>query len=135
MFSENKKKAKSTTSSTTQQNRIVQGTKIIGTVVSDGGFRIDGEIEGDVKTQGKVVIGTTGKIIGTLTCENADIEGVFNGKLVVKETLSLRSTADIEGEVFISKLAVEPGATFNATCAMGSGVKTLNTNSVEEKTA
>ena len=135
MFSENKKKAKSTTSSTTQQNRIVQGTKIIGTVVSDGGFRIDGEIEGDVKTQGKVVIGTTGKIKGTLTCENADIEGVFNGKLVVKETLSLRSTATIEGEVFISKLAVEPGATFNATCTMGSGVKTLNTNSIEEKTA
>jgi len=135
MFSENKKKAKSITSSTIQQNRIVQGTKIIGTVVSDGGFRIDGEIEGDVKTEGKVVIGTTGKIKGTLTCENADIEGVFNGKLVVKETLSLRSTATIEGEVFISKLAVEPGATFNATCAMGSGVKILNTNSIEEKTA
>jgi len=135
MFSENKKKAKSTTSSTTQQNRIVQGTKIIGTVVSDGGFRIDGEIEGDVKTEGKVVIGPTGKIKGTLTCENADIEGSFNGKLVVKETLSLRSTATIEGEVLINRLAVEPGATFNATCTMGSGVKTLNTNSVEEKTA
>ena len=135
MFSENKKKSKSTTSSTTQQNRIVQGTKIVGTVVSDGGFRIDGEIEGDVTTQGKVVIGTTGKVNGTLTCENADIEGVFSGKLVVKETLSLRSTATIEGEVLISKLAVEPGATFNATCTMGSGVKTLNTNSVEEKTA
>jgi cytoskeletal protein CcmA (bactofilin family) len=135
MFSENKKKAKSTTSSTIQQNRIVQGTKIIGTIISDGGFRIDGEIEGDVKTQGKVVIGSTGKIKGTLSCENADIEGVFDGKLVVKETLSLRSTATIEGEVFIGKLAVEPGATFNATCAMGSGVKTLNTNSIEEKTA
>lgn len=135
MFSENKKKAKSITSSTTQQNRIVQGTKIVGTVVSDGGFRIDGEIEGDVTTQGKVVIGTTGKINGTLTCENADIEGVFSGKLVVKETLSLRSTATIQGEVLINKLAVEPGATFNATCTMGSGVKTLNTNSVEEKTA
>ena len=135
MFSENKKKGKSTTSSTTQQNRIVQGTKIVGTVVSDGGFRIDGEIEGDIKTEGKVVIGPTGKVKGTLTCANADVEGSFNGKLVVKETLSLRSTATIEGEVFINKLAVEPGATFNATCTMGSGVKTLNTKSVEEKTA
>ena len=135
MFSENNKKGKSATSSNMQQNRIVLGTKIIGTVVSDGGFRVDGEIEGDVKTQGKVVIGSTGKIKGTLTCENADVEGVFNGKLVVKETLSLRSTATIDGEVYINKLAVEPGATFNATCTMGSGVKTLNTNSSEEKTA
>jgi|TARA_B110000014_G_scaffold144963_1_gene100764 cytoskeletal protein CcmA (bactofilin family) len=135
MFSENKKKVKSTTSSSTAQNRIVKGTKIIGKVFSDGGFRIDGEIEGDVETEGKVVIGVTGKIKGTLTCDNADIEGEFNGKLIVKEILSLRSTATLQGEVYISKLAVEPGANFNATCTMGSGVKTLNANSIEEKIA
>jgi cytoskeletal protein CcmA (bactofilin family) len=135
MFSDNKKKVKSTTSSATAQNRIVKGTKIIGTVVSDGGFRVDGEIEGDVKTQGKVVIGVSGKINGTLTCDNADIEGEFIGKLIVKEILSLRSTAKLEGEVFIGKLAVEPGASFNATCKMGAGMKNLKVNSLEEKTA
>lgn len=135
MFSDSKKKVKSTTSSATAQNRIVKGTKIIGTVVSDGGFRVDGEIEGDVKTQGKVVIGASGKIKGTLTCDNADIEGEFIGKLIVKEILSLRSTAKIDGEVFIGKLAVEPGASFNATCKMGAGMKNLNINSLEEKTA
>lgn len=135
MFSENKKKSKATAATTTQQNRIVQGTKIIGTVVSDGGFRIDGEIEGDVKTEGKVVIGSTGKIIGTLTCANADIEGQFNGKLVVNGLLVLRGTANIEGEVFIDKLSVEADAIFNATCVMGASVKTLKTKSVEEKTA
>jgi cytoskeletal protein CcmA (bactofilin family) len=135
MFSENKKKARSTTGSSAQQNRIIQGTKIIGTIVSEGGLRIDGEIEGDVKTAGKVVLGTTGKINGTLVCANADFEGNFKGKLKVDEMLTLRSTSQVEGEVFINKLTVEPGAMFNATCAMGSGVKTLNTNSGEEKTA
>tara|TARA_B110001450_G_C17662804_1_gene498066 strand:+ start:859 stop:1266 length:408 start_codon:yes stop_codon:yes gene_type:complete len=135
MFSDKKKVKSTTTSPSTAQNRIVKGTKIIGKVVSDGGFRIDGEIEGDVKTEGKVVIGITGKIKGTLTCDNADIEGEFNGKLIVKEILSLRSTAQIDGEVFIGKLAVEPGASFNATCKMGAGMKNLKVNSLEEKTA
>lgn len=135
MFSENKKKARSTTGSSAQQNRIIQGTKIIGTIVSEGGLRIDGEIEGDVKTAGKVVLGSTGVINGTLTCSSADFEGVFKGKLTVNEMLSLRSTSQVEGEVFINKLTVEPGAMFNATCTMGSGVKTLNPNSGEEKTA
>lgn len=135
MFSENKKKARSTTGSSAQQNRIIQGTKIIGTIVSEGGLRIDGEIEGDVKTAGKVVLGSTGVINGTLTCSSADFEGVFKGKLTVNEMLSLRSTSQIEGEVFINKLTIEPGAMFNATCTMGSGVKTLNPNSGEEKTA
>lgn len=135
MFSENKKKARSTTGSSAQQNRIIQGTKIIGTIVSEGGLRIDGEIEGDVKTAGKVVLGSTGVINGTLTCSSADFEGVFKGKLTVNEMLSLRNTSQVEGEVFINKLTVEPGAMFNATCTMGSGVKTLNPNSGEEKTA
>jgi cytoskeletal protein CcmA (bactofilin family) len=53
----------------------------------------------------------------------------------VKEILSLRSTAKIDGEVFIGKLAVEPGANFNATCKMGVGMKNLKVNSLEEKTA
>lgn len=135
MFSDNKKKARTTTGSGVQQNRIIQGTKIIGTIVSEGGLRIDGEVEGDVKTAGKVVLGSTGVINGTLTCASADFEGVFKGKLTVNEMLSLRSTSQVEGEVFINKLTVEPGAMFNATCTMGSGVKTLNPNSGEEKTA
>ncbi len=135
MFSDNKKKARTTTGSSAQQNRIIQGTKIIGTIVSEGGLRIDGEVEGDVKTVGKVVLGSTGVINGTLTCASADFEGVFKGKLTVNEMLSLRSTSQVEGEVFINKLTVEPGAMFNATCTMGSGVKTLNPNSGEEKTA
>ena len=135
MFSDNKKKARSTTGSSAQQNRIIQGTKIIGTIVSEGGIRIDGEVEGDVKTAGKVVLGSTGVINGTLSCTSADFEGVFKGKLTVNEMLSLRSTSQVQGEVFINKLTVEPGAMFNATCTMGSGVKTLNPNSGEEKTA
>lgn len=135
MFSDSKKKTRTTTGSSVQQNRIVEGTKIVGTIVSDGGMRIDGEIDGDVKTAGKVVLGVTGKIKGTLTCASADFEGKFKGKLKVEEMLTLRSTSQVEGEVFINKLTVEPGAVFNATCAMGSGVKTLNQNSGEEKTA
>ncbi|MGB0897497.1 MAG: bactofilin family protein [Flavobacteriaceae bacterium] len=135
MFSDQKKKIKTTTSSSGQQNRIVQGTKIVGTIVSEAGLRIDGEVEGDVTTSGKVVLGETGVLNGTLSCSNADFEGVFKGKLNVKNMLTLRSTSQVEGDVFINKLTVEPGALFNATCSMGAGVKTLNANSVEEKTA
>jgi len=102
------------------QNRINEGTNITGDIVSKGFFRIDGKIKGNVTTPNKVVIGKNGLIEGTLTCDNADIEGTFTGTLHVKELLSLRATAIINGEVNVSKLSVEPGATFNATCTMGS---------------
>jgi cytoskeletal protein CcmA (bactofilin family) len=55
---------------------------------------------------------------GTLICENADIEGNFEGDLNVTGLLTLRATAEIEGKVIAGKLSVEPGAIFNATCAM-----------------
>ncbi|EDP69567.1 hypothetical protein FBALC1_00395 [Flavobacteriales bacterium ALC-1] len=135
MFSSDNKKPKQTTMETsTQQNIIAQGTKIVGDIASQGPFRIDGTVEGNVKTSGKVVVGKSGFIKGTLQGENADFEGKFSGKLILSGTLSLKSSALIEGEVHISKLAVEPGATFNATCSMKGSVKSL-TNEPTQQTA
>jgi cytoskeletal protein CcmA (bactofilin family) len=118
-------KAKSATEKNNEQNKISQGTKIKGNIEAKGCFRIDGCVEGIVKTPAKVVIGKDGSVNGELECENADIEGKFNGTLKISGTLSLRSTAVIEGEATVSKLAVEPGATFNATCTMRGGVKAI----------
>lgn len=127
MFSTDNKKPKQQTTmeTSTQQNVIAKGTKIVGDIASQGPFRIDGTVEGNVKTSGKVVVGKSGYIKGTLQGENADFEGKFSGKLILSGTLSLKSSAHIEGEVHISKLAVEPGATFNATCSMKGAVKSI----------
>ena len=135
MFSSDNKKPKqtSTMETSTQQNIIAQGTKIVGDIASEGPFRIDGTVEGNVKTSGKVVIGKSGLIKGTLQGENADFEGKFSGKLILSGTLSLKSTAHIEGDLHTSKLAVEPGATFNATCSMKGTVKALPNEPVKSK--
>ena len=126
MFSDNKKGKFPDPSS--QQNRISEGTKIVGDITSKGGFRIDGHIEGTVTTPNKVVIGKTGALKGSLKCQDADIEGVVTGKIEIDKTLSIKSSAKIEGEVIVGKLAVEPGATFNASCDMKGTVKTLSKN-------
>jgi cytoskeletal protein CcmA (bactofilin family) len=109
-----------------ERNIIAKNTTIVGDVKSEGDFRIDGIVEGTITTLGRVVIGVEGFVKGDVECSNADVEGKFSGKLVVTELLSLKKTADIKGEVFTKKLLVEPGAIFNATCVMKSGVKELN---------
>ena len=115
-----------TQETSTQQNVIAQDTKIVGDIISKGPFRIDGQVEGNIKTQGKVVVGKSGFVNGTIEGENADFEGSFSGKLKLSGTLSLKSSAYIQGEVEVGKLAVEPGATFNAVCNMKGAVKELN---------
>ncbi|MBC8755306.1 polymer-forming cytoskeletal protein [Kordia sp. YSTF-M3] len=126
MFSESKKRNSESTRG--QSNRIGKSTNIKGDVVSEADFRIDGTLEGSVETSGKIVIGTSGVITGKVICANADIEGRFEGELIVSNLLTLKSTAVIEGNVTVSKLSIEPGATFNATCAMKTGVKELKSS-------
>jgi len=128
MFSENKKL---NSNSFSQQNTIAQGTVFTGDLTSEGDFRIEGIINGSLTTSGKVVIGKTGALEGVLICDNADIEGKLKGTLNVSNTLNLRSSAHIEGEVQIGKLSVEPGATFNANCLMKGSLKELK-NEPEE---
>jgi cytoskeletal protein CcmA (bactofilin family) len=121
-----------------QPNRIGKGTHVKGNMVSEGDFRIDGKLQGDIQTSGKVVIGKEGGVEGKMLCQNADIEGIFIGELIISGLLSLRASANVEGEVTIAKLSVEPGAIFNVLCHMkNSSVKTLNNDSSKttEKTA
>lgn len=92
-----KSKEKSETSR--EQNRISAGTVITGDIEAKGGFRIEGTLIGNLTTSGKVVISKGGLIKGNLNCQNADFEGNFDGKLNIEETLTLRSSAIIEGEV------------------------------------
>lgn len=108
------------------QNRINEGTTIKGDIGSKGFLRIDGIIEGNITTTSKVVIGKNGKVIGTLACDQADIEGFFEGTLRVANLLTLRANAKINGDAVVGKLSVEPGAIFNATCSMGTK-ETVNT--------
>ena len=123
MFSDNKKGKQQENSSI--QNLIPNGTKIIGTFSSESDIRIDGIIEGDIKTPGKVVVGKTGEIHGSLESSNAYFEGRLIGKLKITGTLTLKASANIEGEVIAEKISVEPGATFNVSCVMKSTVKDI----------
>jgi len=123
MFSDSKKQQ----DNASQPNRIEANTSIKGTISSQADFRIDGILEGNISTTGKVVIGATGKIIGNVFCLQADIAGVFKGELEVSEILTIQESAQIEGNVFTKKLAITPGAIFNAHCSMKpKGVSTLH---------
>jgi len=108
-----------TTASTTSSNSLVQGTNIEGNVQADKDIRIDGTLRGTLHCKGKVIIGPTGFITGDITCENAVIEGRFEGVLIVGDVLHVKETAKVEGDVFTQKLVVQPGSIFNVKCKMG----------------
>ena len=99
-------------------NLVGFGTEINGDIKSSGDLRIDGILVGNLNVKGKVVVGETGKIKGELVCKNSDISGVVKGKITVDELLSLKSSARINGDITVGKLAIEPGCKFTGYCNM-----------------
>jgi cytoskeletal protein CcmA (bactofilin family) len=114
-------------------NVVAKNTAIIGDIISEGDFRIDGTLEGNIKTKGRVIIGVSGSVKGKIDAVNSDIEGKFSGDLLVQETLTIKAAAVISGDVVIGKLSVEPGATFNASCSMRGAIKELNKPNEQQK--
>ena len=121
-----------------QYSKIENSTALKGNIKSKNDIRIDGNVEGEVVTKGKVILGKESDVVGKILCANADIEGKFDGELIVSGTLNLKSGSNVKGKVKIQKLIVESGSIFNANCSMHSaedGVKKLNSLNEQEKEA
>jgi cytoskeletal protein CcmA (bactofilin family) len=100
-------------------NIVGLGTEINGDLNTKGDIRIDGKIIGDILSKAKVVIGVTGEVLGSINAESAEINGVVKGNIITSETLFLKATANLIGDVSSNKLVVENGANLTGHCQTG----------------
>ncbi len=124
--------AKNNESESLLGNMIKAGTEIKGDINCSGDIRIDGVLIGSLNTEGRVVVGASGRIEGDVTCKNADFSGTIRAKVNVHELLSLKAACNLEGEISTNKLHIEPGANFTGNCKMGGVVKGLEKNEQKE---
>ena len=99
-------------------SRISTGTVIKGEINSPNDIRIDGTFEGKIVCKGRVMAGEKAVIKGDIVCENVDFWGKLEGCLYVKDTLTLKDTCTVTGDLHIKRLVVELGARFNGACKM-----------------
>ena len=122
MFQSNTNKSEKAVQSQGILNIIGQGTRITGDLISNGDFRVDGAIEGNVKVGQRLVIGGTGKILGNIEADSATVAGHIKGNLTVKNVLELKPSAKIDGDIITNKMVIEAGAQFNGRCTMNVAV-------------
>lgn len=99
-------------------NILGEETTVKGDITLNGDIRIDGTLIGSVTSKGKLIIGSSGKVEGEISCQNGDFSGFIKAKVRVNELLQLKATAKLVGDIFTNKLAIEPGAKFTGTCNM-----------------
>ena len=101
-----------------QPTRIEKSTSMEGSIEAQADVRIDGYLKGDVTTTKKVVIGKTGRVIGQVRCQNAEIEGYLEGELTVDDLLSLQASAQLYAQIATAKLSVVEGAVIQGKILM-----------------
>lgn len=94
-----------------------------GELTFTGGVRIDGQLEGSIETQGKVLVSEGGEVKAEVKASNITLEGRLVGNVAAQDRVELKASARMEGDVRASKLLVVEGATFVGRCEVGPDVK------------
>jgi cytoskeletal protein CcmA (bactofilin family) len=105
---------------------IAAGMQVSGDIESDGDIRIDGLVRGNVHCKSKVVIISSGKVIGDIKALNVDVHGTVDGNVTATELLSLKANCNITGNLTTERLQIEPNANFNGHCTMSAGQKSTS---------
>jgi cytoskeletal protein CcmA (bactofilin family) len=91
-------------------NVLAARTNLKGEISSEEDFRIDGSIDGNILCRGKIIVGQSGSIKGNIDCVNIEIFGRVAGNITCKDSLVLRATARMTGEMKMQVIEIEPGA-------------------------
>jgi cytoskeletal protein CcmA (bactofilin family) len=88
--------------------------------IPEGLTRIDGEVIGNIKGNGGLIIGEKGSVKGDLSVENVVVYGKVHGNIRAR-SLEIRTSGRVDGDVQVQELMVEKGAMYNGKCSMGVG--------------
>lgn len=97
---------------------IGPSVKLEGNFDADGDIVVEGLLTGNLTTRGDVRVGSQSVIDAKIDAKNAVIAGRIKGNITILNSLTLRSTASILGDIKTMSLTVEDGATINGKITM-----------------
>jgi cytoskeletal protein CcmA (bactofilin family) len=96
-----------------------------GTITYNGTVRIDGSMEGEIHTEGVLLVGEDVVITAKVTAGTIVCQGKITGDICAKEKINLRAPAFINGGVKTPLISMEEGVTLNGNLEMTQGVRGL----------
>lgn len=97
---------------------IGAGTVVEGTLKAAMSARIDGTVNGDVTSEGTIVVATGGAVNGNITAAEVKISGVVNGNVVTTGKLELVEKGKLIGDIKTGSLSIAETAIFHGNCKM-----------------
>lgn len=97
---------------------VGKGVKFKGTITYDGMVRIEGFLEGEIQTEGVLLVGEGAMITAKVTAGTIVCKGKITGEILAKEKIKLRAPAVVSGGVKTPMLSIEEGVLLNGTLEM-----------------
>lgn len=89
-----------------------------GTIRYQGTVRVDGRLEGEIYTDGNLIIGQKAVIAAKIHAGTIMCQGQLTGDVEAKHRVKLLSPAVFEGTITAPLLSMDEGVLFNGTCNM-----------------
>ena len=89
-----------------------------GTLRYEGSIRIDGRIDGEIVTDGSLIVGEGGHIRADIKAGVVVCGGTIEGNVFARERVQLLAPSVLTGTVHTPLLIIEEGAQFNGACDM-----------------
>ena len=93
-------------------NRLSNDVSIKGDITFDTELVIDGKVEGDIMSPGKLIIGANGKVTGDIQAAFVTVQGKVEGDVHATERCGLEAGSNLQGNIEAPRLAVDENASF-----------------------
>ncbi len=110
---------------------VDSGCSLKGELEFSNSFRVDGRIEGIIRSRAELVVGEDGTVEGEIDVARCLIGGQVKGTVKASEKVVLHASARVWGEIHAPAVVMEDGAFLEGKVDMDAGGKTAGAGKKE----
>jgi cytoskeletal protein CcmA (bactofilin family) len=94
------------------KNVLNSDVEIKGNIKFSGELALDGKLDGEIHTDGTLLLGDSAVINGNINAQSVVVRGKVHGNINAREKIEIKSKAELFGDIRASKLVIEEGVTY-----------------------
>jgi cytoskeletal protein CcmA (bactofilin family) len=110
---------------------LSKGARFQGVVNFEGTVRVDGMLNGEITTNGTLIVGEQGRIRGTILVGTLTVSGHVHATVRASEKIEVLKPGILFGNIQAPRIMIENGACYQGHCEMGledSNAETFDAN-------
>lgn len=96
-----------------------RGTELTGKLTFSGRVRVDGKVNGEIFSDGVLVLGETAEVTGDVEVGTLIVRGgTLTGNVRATQLVEIHAPARVTGDIHAPTLLIDKGAHFDGRCTM-----------------